>query len=340
MIDFAKGVAANGVLIAIIAHGLIGLSLVCDKILLRQPETRNVVNYVFWLGAISIFGLLLIPLGFRIPGAKVAALAFAAGVIQLIANYFYYTALKCGEASQTLAIMGGFSPLFTYLIGIPLLRQPLGKSSVAGFGLMVAGGFFMFLAEAVNLKRVLPLTVAAAGTFGLSSVLQKMAFERTNFVSGYVIFTTGTFLGALLFLIRPSWREQIFRQSEQASPRSKEWYFINRFVAGVGSFLIFFAISKASPAVVEAISGIRYVIIFLAAYLVTTYYPAWLKEDFHGWTLGAKTIGTGFVAAGLILIGLKGEAGPQAPARLRRNAPPAVGHLQAHDADRARHGRP
>lgn len=321
MIDFVKDVATNGVLIAVIAHGLIGLSLVWDKILLRRPETKNVVNYVFWLGAISVFGLLLIPFGFKIPGVEVAALAFGAGVVQLIANYFYYAALKSGEASQTLAIMGGFSPLFTYLIGIPLLRQPLGRSSVAGFGLMVAGGFFMFLAEAINLKRVLPLTIAAAGTFGLSSVMQKMAFERTNFVSGYVIFTIGTFICALFFLIRPSWREQIFRQSEQASPRSKEWYFINRFMAGVGSFLIFFAISKASPAVVDAISGIRYVIIFLGAYLVTTYYPAWLKEDFQGWTLAAKTIGTGFVVAGLVLIGLKGEGGAQSPARLERHRP-------------------
>jgi uncharacterized membrane protein len=324
MMHIVQGVIDSGVLIAIIAHGLIGLSLIWDKILLRYPETKDVVNYVFWLGAMSVLGLLLVPFGFRLPSIEIAALAFGAGAVQLIANYFYYTALKSGEASQTLAIMGGFSPLCTYLIGVPLLRQPLGKSSVVGFALMVAGGFFMFLSEAVDVRKVFPLTLAAAGTFGLSSVLQKMAFERTNFVSGYVVFTLGTFACALFFLVRPSWRNKIFRQSEKTSPRSKTWYFVNRFMAGIGSFLIFFAISKASPAIVDAISGIRYVIIFLGAFLVTKYHSSWLKEDFHGWTLGAKAIATGLVITGLVLIGLKGEGGAQMPVDWRRDSPARV----------------
>lgn len=298
----------NGIFVAILAHGLIGLSLIWDKILLERPETKNVVNYIFWLGAMSILGLCLIPFGFRMPGPKLFAVAFGAGVIQLAANYFYYDALDAGEASQTLAIMGGFSPLFTYLIGIALLKTPLGGASIAGFVLMVAGGFFMFLSEALNVKLVLPLTLAAAGTFGLSSVMQKVAFDQTNFVSAYVVFTIGTFTGALFLLIRPSWREQIFHSSEEASPRSKELYFLNRFISGVGSFLIFLAISRASPAVVDAISGLRYVLVFVGVYFVGKYHPRWLKEDYRGWPLTAKIIATALVVAGLVLVGLSGHA--------------------------------
>ena len=157
-----------------------------------------------------------------------------------------YDALKLGEASQTLAIMGGFSPLFTYLIAIPLLRQPLGGASIAGFALMVAGGFFMFLSEAMNVRLLLPLTVSAAAAFGLSSDLQKVAFEESNFVSAYVVFTIGTFAGALFLLVRKRWRDEIFRTSERAAPRSRVLYFHNRFISGVGSFLIFSAISRAT----------------------------------------------------------------------------------------------
>jgi hypothetical protein len=144
----------------------------------------------------------------------------------------------------------------------------------------------------------------AAATFGLSEVLQKVAFDQTNFVSGYVIFTFGTFAGALFLLIRPSWREEIFRSSEEASPRSRELYFLNRFVNGVGSFLIFVAISRASPAIVDAISGLRYVIIFIGVYLIGRYHASWLREDFRGWPLIAKTIATALVVAGLVLIGI------------------------------------
>lgn len=295
----------NGIFIAIVAHGLIGISLVWDKVLLRRPETTNLVSFVFWLGFISIFGLLLIPFGFKWPSMETAMLAFAAGVLHLAANYFYYAALKAGEASQTLAIMGGFSPVATALIAITLLKHPLGQGSLEGFVLLVLGGFVMFFSEKLNLRRVLPTVILASGMFGLVNVMQKLAFDRTNFVSGYVFFTLGTFFGALLLLLRRSWRREIFENSEKAEPSSRFWYFLNRFISGVGSFLTFYAISLTAPAIVDAITGLRYVIIFLGAYGITKLRPAWLRENFTGFALLTKTAATLLVVAGLVLLGLK-----------------------------------
>ena len=305
----------NGVFIAILAHTLIGVSLIWDKVLLRRPQTSDVVNYVFWLGAMSVLGLCLLPFGFRMPALSLAALAFGAGIVHLIANYFYYSTLKAGEASQTLAIMGGFSPLATFLIGLALLNHPFGGFSGWGFGLMVAGGFLMFFSEPIDVKRILAFTLIAAAAFGLTNVLQKAAFDQTNFVTAYIFFTVGTFVGALFFLVKRSWRERIFRRSEEASPKSKFWYFANRFISGVGSFLIFFAISRAHPAIVAAISGLRYVIIFGGAYLITKYYPRWLKEDFGKWPLVSKSIATGLIVAGLVLVGLKSGGAASEAAR-------------------------
>ena len=296
----------NGFFLATLANAILGISLVWDKVLLGKPKLGDVVNYVFWLGGMSVLGLLLIPFGFHRTTWAVAALGFGAGLVHLAANYFYYATLKSGEASQTLAIMGGFAPLATFVVGIGLLKQPFGGFSGWGFGLMVGGGFLMFLSERIDVKRVLMLTVLAAITFGFTNVMQKMVFDETNFVTGYVFFTFGTFAGAMLFLVRRSWRERIFRQSEETPQRSKFWYFVNRFVNGVGSFLIFLAISRAHPAIVAAISGLRYVIIFVGAFLITKFYPRWLKETFRGWPLIAKSIATALVAAGLVLVGLKG----------------------------------
>ncbi len=297
----------NGILIAIVAHGLIGASLVWDKVLLRRPETRNLPSYVFWLGALSVLGLCLIPFGFRLPSAKMVATAFLAGVIHLAAVWFYYDALKRGEASQTLAIMGGFSPLATALIGKALLAKPLGGSSVAGFGLLVGGGFLMFFAERLDWRRVLPSVLLSAGLFGVTNVLQKVVFNATGFISGYVVFTGGTAAGAAAMLLWPRWRKQIFTESEEAPPKSKFWYFVNRFISGVGSFLIFFAISRASPAIVDSISGLRYVVIFVLAYLVTRWRREWLREDFRTSALIAKAVATAVIIAGLALVGLGGS---------------------------------
>jgi len=317
----------NGVFLAIIAHGLIGISLLWDKILLQRPATKSLANYIFWLGAISIFGLLLIPFGFKLPELGMIGLAVGTGMIHLAANWFYYAALKGGEASETLAAMGGFAPLATALIAIPLLSQPLGGESVLAFALMVSGGFVMFVSEKWNWRKVLPSVILSAGLFGLTNVLQKVVFNATGFVSGYVFFTIGTFLGAMALLLRPMWRQQIFQHSEEAPPKSKLWYFVNRFISGVGSFLIFLAISRANPAIVSAIEGERYTIIFIGAFLLTRIKPTWLREDFRRGALIGKTVATALVVAGLVLVGLGGRDTGGGAARLFIPAERAISNL-------------
>lgn len=305
---FIHSVTSNGFLIAILSHGLVGMSLVWDKVLLNRPMTKNLLSYVFWLGAISIFGLALIPFGFQWPALEWAGIGFAAGLLDLIASFFYYWALKSGEASDELAAMGGFAPVATALIAIPLLNKPIG-GQLAGFALMTGGGFIMFFAEKRPLRTMLPKIVLAASGFGLTNVLQKVVFNHVNFVTGFVFYTVGTTVGALLMLVPPDWRRQIFEYSEEAPPKSKAWYMANRFMAGVGSFLGVYAVSLTNPAIVEAISGFRYVVVFIGAYAVTRLRPSWFQEDFRPRVLIAKATATALVVAGLVLTGLRGGGG-------------------------------
>jgi drug/metabolite transporter (DMT)-like permease len=300
------GVINNGILMAIVAHGLIGISLLWDKILLRRPATQNLLSYVFWMGAMSIFGLVLIAFGFEMPDLATALEAFGAGALELVAIFFYYLALKRGEASEALAVMGGFSPLATALIGSALLSMPLAGASLIGFALMVGGGFVMFFTEKFTFRLLLPPVLLASGLYGLVNVVQKIAFNHANFATVYVFFTAGTFVGSMLLLIPPSWRRQIFKSTGEAKPSSRAGYFLNRFFNGLGSFLVVYAISLANPAMVDAISAVRYVIIFLGAYLLTQCKPSWLREDFHGVVLLGKMIATLMVAAGLALVGIEG----------------------------------
>lgn len=81
---------------------------------------------------------------------------------------------------------------------------------------------------------------------------------------------------------------------------------VNRFLAGIGSFFLVYAISRTTPAVVEAISGVRYAVIFTSALAISHIRPDLLKETFSGWVLAAKLTATGLVIAGLAVIGLGG----------------------------------
>jgi uncharacterized membrane protein len=303
------GILNSGFLIAIVAHVVIGISLVWDKILLKETRSGSVINYVFWLGAMSVFGSILAVFGMHIPDMETVTVAFFAGVFDLVASYFYYRALNAGEASQTLAMMGGFAPAATALLAIPLLGSTLSGIALIGFLIMTAGGFFMFLSEKMSIRKVLPMAITAALFFGLANVFQKMAFNKTDFVTGYVFFTIGTFACALFFLIRKQWRREIFMQSRQAQPRNKVSYFSNRVFSGIGSLLVVLAISRTRPEIVSAMSGLRYVIIFLGAYFLTKWKPSWLSEEFTGRVLVIKLIATALVVAGLVLLGLAGNGG-------------------------------
>lgn len=313
----------NGALLAIIAHGMIGISLVWDKVLLKRPGTKNLFSYVFWLGSLSVLGVVLVPFGYKSPSLGIMSLGFCAGLLHLAAIFFYYEALKRGEASETLAVMGGFTPVATALLALALLSQQMTGLQLIGFAVMTAGGFFMFFSESLPLKKLMVPVILASGLFGLVNVLEKVVFDRTNFVTGYVWFTIGTFFGAMALLVRASWRAQIFSESGQDNPSNRFWYFVNRFLSGIGSFLIFYAISLTHPAVVAAIAGVRYVAIFAGALLLTKLKPKWLKEAFRGWQLFTKSLATCMVIAGVVLVGLSGNQSASSSSASTRIGPPA-----------------
>lgn len=302
LIDLLK----SGALLAVIAHGMIGISLVWDKVLLKNRGTKNLYSYVFWLGSLSVFGVLLVPFGYKSASLGLMATAFTAGLLHLAAVFFYYATLKRGEASETIAIMGGFSPAATAVIAFFMLSKHMTHYQLIGFAVMTAGGFVMFFSEKLPLRKLLPSLLLASGLFGLVNVVEKVVYNQTNFVTGYVWFTLGTFAGAMALLLRPKWRRQIFAESGRDNPRSRFWYFVNRFIAGVGSFLIFYAISLTHPAVVSAIAGVRYAIVFVGSLLLTRFRPKWLKEDFRPGRLATKALATGMLVVGVVLAGLGG----------------------------------
>jgi hypothetical protein len=70
--SFLKNFILNGIFVAILAHGMIGTSLVWDKILLKKQGMKNLLSYVFWLGAIGVFGLVVAFFGFHLPPPAVS----------------------------------------------------------------------------------------------------------------------------------------------------------------------------------------------------------------------------------------------------------------------------
>lgn len=297
----------NGITAAFIAQVFIGVSLVIDKIFFGDNGREKALPYVFWISILSCFGLVFFLFGFTMPGPRTLALSFAAALSFILMLVAYYRVLSIGEATEAVPVIGGFAPLATYLLGRFFQISTLNMAEAVGFGLLLSGGFILFFAERRKLASLLPWTLLAALLTGSTDILEKYVFLNcANFATGYALMKSFTLLIGLLMLTVPCLRKNIFAESEKTAPKRRVLYFVNRAIAGTGSLLIFYAIKLEShPALVEAINGMRYVIVFIAAFAVTRLLPGLLNETMRGWKVYSKIAATILIILGLTGLGFQ-----------------------------------
>ena len=284
-------------LVAILAQIVLGTSAVFDKFLLRRKFFDPLV-YTFWLGLLGIFALIILPFGFGLLSLNTIAIAIIAGALFVLAMLFLFYSLDYSEASATLPVIGGFSPVFTLIIGYFLMGSFLGFGELSAFFFLVLGGVVLFLVEKKELRFLSFIFITASAlSFGLSNVLSKIVFQAGPFVPGFVWIKIGGVIFVLFLLLRQSFRQRIFSSSRQAKTKYHFLYFVNRVYAGAGSILVYFAISLAHPAIVDATQSLKYIVIFFCAWLL-------LKERFKGKILAGKIIATIFIAFGILWLGL------------------------------------
>jgi drug/metabolite transporter (DMT)-like permease len=283
--------------IVVIAQIVLGTSAVFDKFLLKRKFFDPLV-YTFWLGLLGIFALIILPFGFQVLPFSVVAVALAAGVLFILAMFFLFRALDYSEVSSTLPVIGGLSPIFTLVISYFLLSSFLGFGELSAFFFLVLGGLVLFLVEKKDLRFLsFVLIIASALFFGLSNVLSKIVFNSSPFITGFVWIKIGGVIFVLSLLLSGSFRQRIFSSSQQAKIKNQFLYLANRAYAGLGSILVYFAISLTHPALVDATQSLKYIVIFLCAWIS-------LKERFKGKILAGKIIATFFISLGILWLGL------------------------------------
>lgn len=282
----------NGIILAVIAQVIIGISLIVDKTFLKEKVAGNVFAYVFWIGISNFFAIFVAPFDFVNPGFWPGFLAFLAGVFFFLALIFYYKALEGGEASSTLAVLGGFTPLATILASTIFLQEKLNIIELFCFLILTLGGFLMFLADFRNFKKVYIWILLSAICFGLTNALQKVGYDESSFLTGYGIMKFGTFAATLSLLIVPTWRKQVFERTVSTENKNKIYYLANRSAAGIASVALSYGIKLSHPALIEATSGVKYAIVFLIAFVLAKKWPQILKENFSTKVLILKVTAT------------------------------------------------
>src|SRR3989338_342991 len=171
--------------VAVIGQVVIGSSAVFDKMLLKRRSIEP-WGYTFWLGALGLFAVVLLPFGYTTASPAIIGLALLGGVLFIASAFFAFRALEQTEASESLPLLGAFSPIATLIFSLQALGGGLNFADVVGFGFLIFASFVLFLAELRDFKgAVLPEIIMAALLLGASHVISKIIFEETSFITGF-----------------------------------------------------------------------------------------------------------------------------------------------------------
>ena len=317
------------VTLAILAYFLSAIVGIIDKILLADFIAKPKL-YAFYIGAVSIFALGLIPFGFVLPSWHLMFLAFLSGGIWVFAVLAFFEALNKYEASRVISAIGamlplftlGFSYLFLVILGKPI--KPLGPARIIAFILLVLGGFLISWDDKKGFNFAsLKFSFLSAVLFALSYVTSKIVYLEQPFISGLIWLRIGSFLASLLFIFPKSIRKDIFlttseiihqfkrklrkEHKETAKVGVVSLFLFNQLIGGGAGFLQNLSMYLAPMsylAFIYALEGIKYVFLLIFTLIMSWKIPKILYEKLSRPIISQKVIAILIIAAGLAIFAL------------------------------------
>jgi drug/metabolite transporter (DMT)-like permease len=294
--------------VALAAYFLISLNITLDKVILKNSIPHPVV-YCFYMGLLSIFGLVFLPFGKLSLDWNNILTGIVVGAVFLGALFVMYKAIFAHEASRVGPIIGAVTPIFVSLFSFLLLKERLGWQEFVAFALLVAGGILI----SVDLNsidksqkrkaalRVLGISILSALIFGIYYVLLKHVYNQGTFVSGFCWTRFGSFLASFLFLIPGSNRQLIFSGTKTLKLDSGVLVLFNKTLSGIAFALLNYAIAIGSVTLVNAMQGLQYVFLLIVVAFFSKKYPKILSEQIHKKALTQKIIAIIIIGLGLAM---------------------------------------
>lgn len=298
--------------ITLAAYSLHAFAVILDKFLLVQ-RIQKPSTYVFWVGVFGLFAFILSPLGFFIPETRVMTNAFISGIAFTFALFFFYIAIQSSEASRVAPVVGALSPIFVFLLSRGILGETLSRGEFAAFIILLTGSVLVSLTHKKDGTRMnnhdlrnMVWLLGASFLFGVTYVYEKAVFNETPFINGFIWTRIGGFIAVLPFLVFSQSRESIFE-----APRMADWttvgaFLVNKIFGAIGFFLVSFAVSIApSVSLVNALQGVEYGLIFIFAFFISKFRPAFLEEEITPLIIFEKSVAIALIGAALAILAFR-----------------------------------
>lgn len=298
-------------IIIISAYLLFAIVVLGDKYLLggRIPNPKV---YTFYVGALGILALFLIPLGFSIPKIEIFFLSLLAGALFIFALFAYYNALQLFEPSRIVPAIGGILPVFTFLLVyfLPAEKEILAIKKIFAFLILILGSLLISLEreKKITLKSF-QFSLIVAFLASLSFILAKFTYDSfQSFWPAFIWMRIGGFLAALLFLFSKEVREELFQKKITFQKKTAIFFLFNQALGATGFIFQNWAIALAALIylpIINALQGLQYAFLFIFATLISLKFPQILKEKISKEILLQKIFAILLIAGGLIFLTLK-----------------------------------
>lgn len=301
-------------LVALAGYLFNAIAAIFDKFLLSD-RIKAPAAYAFYVSMFSLFALGFVLTGkfqwWNIPAAGTSILSGLAFLYALVA---FYAAVKRHEVSRVAPLVGTVTSLTVFVAALVSGEAGDGVLVVLSLALLIGGG--LLISFDLPLRRgehipVLPVLVAGIG-MGLSLLFLKEGYALSEFVTGLVWSRIGMFLGGVSLLAVPMFRRDIFGHTDESAAAPKRaagtaaYFVINKTCAGVGTFLVSYAISIGSVAYVQAFSGMQYVFLLALAFPLSFRHPDIYGERLFFWDWFQKFAAIGIIGLGFWVASISG----------------------------------
>jgi len=306
----------NWLIITIVAYLLLALEIILDKFLLSSKRVSHPAIYAFYSGTLGLFAVVIGLLfgGFHLISLGRVVFSLISGMIFIYGMLSLFFAIRKGEASRVLPVVGAVIPIVTFFLAVIFLHERLGALGIFGIGTLILGGLLISFELDKLEQRIFFKGFRAsllAGFFmALSATMIKSLYIHDNFLNVFAWTRAGAFLGTLSFFLIPTWRRAIlgslfkFKKPHKDNQKSGISFVLAKIMGGSGSFLKELATSLplASVTIVSALVSVEYVFIFILSILFSAWVPEVMREKKDLKTVLQKILAIIIIAIGIIFV--------------------------------------
>jgi len=293
--------------ITITSYFLNSLSLLINKFLLEE-KIKNPAVYTFFTCFLLLITVVLLPFDWRQPSAFEWLIELLAGVFFGIGVWLMFIALKEGETSRVIPIIGGIQPLIILPLAWYWLDEKIPPAFLLALILIIVGTFLInHEAGQTNKlsKRTYLLPIFSAVFFAFSVVATKAAFNSQNsFITPFVISRLGAFFWGVLLLLKPANWQSLLNELSQPKAQTSFLLIASQVLGGLASLLLnlALAISSGVTSIINALQGIQYVFLLIGVIILSKIFPKILQEKLDKKTLKQKILATIIIIIGIIIL--------------------------------------